>query len=259
MLELCTLASGSSGNAVLVFNENTSLLFDAGISAKRICDGLRQLDLEANKLDAVLITHAHSDHICGLRVLLKRVNCCIYATEAAGREIARQVEGAAPRLRAIYPREPISIGSLSVTSFSTPHDAPGSVGYTVFDGARKCSIVTDLGFVTEEVRQGVYGSQLALVEANHDPDWLRSGPYPPYLKQRILGDGGHLSNEDSGALCCELAEHGVEKLVLGHLSQENNTPERARSVVCGMLFRQGFQQVSVTVAPRKTSCQPIIV
>lgn len=85
---------------------------------------------------------------------------------------------------------------------------PGSVGYTVSDGRRKCSVVTDLGFVTEEVRQSIYGSQLALVEANHDVDWLKSGAYPPYLKRRILGDGGHLSNEDSGELCCELAEHG---------------------------------------------------
>lgn len=259
MLELCTLASGSSGNAVLVFNETTSLLIDAGISAKRICDGLRQLGLEPAQLDAICITHSHSDHISGLRVLLKRVTCPVYATEATGAVIARQVEGAAERLHTLQPQEPVCFGSLKVQAFSTPHDAPGSVGYTVSDGERKCSVVTDLGFVTEEVRQSIYGSQLALVEANHDVDWLKSGAYPPYLKRRILGDGGHLSNEDSGELCCELAEHGTQKLVLAHLSHENNTPERARSVVCGMLSRRGFDQVSVTVAPRQTCCQPIEV
>lgn len=259
MLELCTLASGSSGNAVLVFNETTSLLIDAGISAKRICDGLRQLGLEPAQLDAICITHSHSDHISGLRVLLKRVTCPIYTTEATGAVIARQVEGAAGRLHTLQPQEPVCFGSLKVQAFSTPHDAPGSVGYTVSDGERKCSVVTDLGFVTEEVRQSIYGSQLALVEANHDVDWLKSGAYPPYLKRRILGDGGHLSNEDSGELCCELAEHGTQKLVLAHLSHENNTPERARSVVCGMLSRRGFDQVSVTVAPRQTCCQPIEV
>ena len=259
MLELCTLASGSSGNAVLVFNETTSLLIDAGISAKRICDGLRQLGLEPAQLDAICITHSHSDHISGLRVLLKRVTCPVYATEATGAVIARQVEGAAERLHTLQPQEPVFFGNLKVQAFSTPHDAPGSVGYTVSDGERKCSVVTDLGFVTEEVRQSIYGSQLALVEANHDVDWLKSGAYPPYLKRRILGDGGHLSNEDSGELCCELAEHGTQKLVLAHLSHENNTPERARSVVCGMLSRRGFDQVSVTVAPRQTCCQPIEV
>lgn len=259
MLELCTLASGSSGNAVLVFNETTSLLIDAGISAKRICDGLRQLGLEPAQLDAICITHSHSDHISGLRVLLKRVTCPVYATEATGAVIARQVEGAAERLHTLQPQEPVCFGNLKVQAFSTPHDAPGSVGYTISDGERKCSVVTDLGFVTEEVRQSIYGSHLALVEANHDVDWLKSGAYPPYLKRRILGDGGHLSNEDSGELCCELAEHGTQKLVLAHLSHENNTPERARSVVCGMLSRRGFDQVSVTVAPRQTCCQPIEV
>ena len=258
MLELCTLASGSSGNAVLIYNETTSLLVDAGISAKRICDGLRQLGFGPERLGAICITHAHSDHISGLRVLLKRTACSVYATEAAAQGMARQVDGVSERLHIIHPQEPFSLGPLVVQAFSTPHDAPGSVGYTISDGVRKCSIVTDLGYVTEEVRQSVYGSQLALVEANHDVDWLQSGPYPPYLKRRILGDGGHLSNEASGELCCDLAEHGTEKLILAHLSQENNTPERARNVVCGMLARKGFDQVAVTVAPRQAS-QPVEV
>lgn len=259
MLELCTLASGSSGNAVLVFNATTSLLIDAGISAKRICDGLSGLGLSPTGLDGICITHSHSDHISGLRVLLKRTSAPVYATEATARALMEQIPAVEGRLHTIHPREPFSIGGLTVLAFSTPHDAPGSVGYTVCDGERKCSVVTDLGFVTEEVRQSVYGSQLALVEANHDPNWLMSGPYPPYLKRRILGDGGHLSNEDSGILCCELAEHGTEKLVLAHLSQENNTPERARTVVCGMLARRGLDHVSVIVAPRQVCCAPIEV
>lgn len=259
MLELCTLASGSSGNAVLVFSDTTSLLIDAGISAKRICDGLKGLGMSPGDLDAICVTHAHSDHISGLRVLLKRVTASIHTTRDTARAIAAQVEGAAGRIHIIHPMEPFSVGDLTVQAFSTPHDAPGSVGYTVTDGVRKCCVVTDLGFVTEEVRQGIFGSQLALVEANHDVDWLMSGPYPYYLKQRILGDGGHLSNEASGALCCELVEHGTEKLVLAHLSQENNTPERAKSVVCSMLSRQGLDHVPVTVAPRSVCCAPIEV
>ena len=258
MLELCTLASGSSGNAVLVYDNDTTLLFDAGISAKRICDGLKQLGLSADRLDGICITHSHSDHISGLRVLLKRTDAKIYATEQTASAL-KQVDGAAERIELIHPQEEFQLGDLTVQAFATPHDAPGSVGYTISNGERKCSIVTDLGFVTEEVRQSILGSQLALVEANHDVDWLKSGPYPPYLKQRILGDGGHLSNEDSGELCCELAQHGTEKLVLAHLSHENNTPERARTVVCGMLARRGLDNISVTVAPRQLCGTPIEV
>ena len=128
MLELCTLASGSSGNAVLVFNETTALLIDAGISAKRICDGLRQLGMGPERLDAICITHSHSDHISGLRVLLKRVMCPVYATEATGAEIARQVEGAASRLHTIRPQEPVTFGSLRVQAFSHSPRRPGQCG-----------------------------------------------------------------------------------------------------------------------------------
>lgn len=259
MLELCTLASGSSGNAVLVRNETTSLLIDAGISAKRIRCALSRLGLEAAGLDGICVTHSHCDHISGLRVLLKQTPAPVFTTGETACVLLEQAPAAGGRLHIIRPQEAFTVGTLAVLAFSTPHDAPGSVGYTVTDGARKCSVVTDLGFVTEEIRQSIYGSHLALVEANHDVEWLMSGPYPPYLKQRILGDGGHLSNEASGELCCELAEHGTEKLVLAHLSQENNTPERARSVVCGMLSRRGLGHVSVTVAPRLDCCAPIEV
>ena len=130
-MELCTLASGSSGNAVLVFDNDTALLFDAGISAKRICDGLKQLGLSAGQLDGICITHSHSDHISGLRVLLKRTDAKIYATCQTAGVLERQVEGAAERIEIIHPQEEFQLGDLSVQAFNTPHDAPGSVGYTV--------------------------------------------------------------------------------------------------------------------------------
>ncbi len=249
MLELCTIASGSSGNAVLVYNNETVLLIDAGVSAKRICDSLKALGFAPTDLSGIFITHSHSDHISGLRVLLKRTDAKVYTCGETACALLRQVDGIQGRITTVEPLVPFSLGNLEVTPFPTPHDAPGSAGFSVTDGARKCSVVTDLGFVTEDVRHCVLGSQLALVEANHDPNWLMSGPYPYYLKQRILGDGGHLSNEASGEFCCELAANGTSKLILAHLSRENNTPERARSVVCDMLARRGFDHISVTVAP----------
>ena len=258
MLELCTLASGSSGNAVLVFTETTKLLIDAGISAKRLCEGLKSLDLSPADLDGICITHSHSDHIGGLRVFLKRTSAPVFAT-ALTAQAMENIDGIAGRVHTIFPMEPFELGDLTVQAFSTPHDAPGSVGYTVTHNSRKCCVVTDLGFVTEEVRQNIFGSHLALVEANHDVEWLMSGPYPYYLKQRILGDRGHLSNEASAQLCCELVQHGTEKLILAHLSQENNTPERARSVVCTTLSHRGLSHIPVTVAPRCTCGTPVEV
>lgn len=258
-MELCTLASGSSGNAALVYHQRTSVLFDAGISAKRICDGVHQLGLDIKNLDGICITHAHSDHISGLRVLLKRTQAKILTTAQTAAVLQRQVDGAAERIEVIHPQEAFTLGELTIQAFSTPHDAPGSVGFSVYSDHRKCSIVTDLGFVTEEVRQSILGSHVAVVETNHDVDRVINGPYPYPLKQRILGDGGHLSNEAGGALCCELAEHGAKTLVLAHLSQENNTPEQARAVVCSMLAQRGLNHVSVIVAPRSTCCDPIEV
>lgn len=244
---------------MLVYNEKTLVLIDAGVSAKRICDGIKSLGFAPMDLSGICITHSHSDHISGLRVLLKRTNALVYTCSATASTLRKQVDGIDGRIEAVEPLTPFSIGDLEITPFPTSHDAPGSAGFSISDGVRKCSVVTDLGFVTEDVRHCVLGSQLALVEANHDPEWLMSGPYPYYLKQRILGDGGHLSNEDSGELCCELAASGTSKLVLAHLSRENNTPERARNVVCDMLARRGFEHVSVTVAPCDHVAAPIEV
>ena len=259
MLELCTLASGSGGNAVLVYSKTTSLLIDAGISAKRICDSLKELNMTPQDLDGICITHSHSDHVCGLRVLSKRTQADIYATDQTLDAILPNLESNSRCLHRIHPMECFQVGDLTVQSFATSHDAPGSVGYVITNGSRKCCIVTDLGFVSEDVRGCILGCQTAVVEANHDVDWLMSGPYPYYLKQRILGNRGHLSNEDSARLCCELAQSGTQHLILAHLSQENNTPERARSVVRDTLCRQGFDHVTVTVAPRSVCSDPIEV
>ena len=259
MFSLCTLASGSTGNATLIFNPTSSLLVDAGISAKRITDSLAQVGLAPSELDGICITHAHSDHIAGLRVLMKKARVPLYMTQATAEELVRQLPGLEPAIHVIYNEETTHIGDFFVKNFATPHDIAGSVGYTISDGVRKCALVTDLGYATETVQRNILGAHLALVEANHDVDWLKSGPYPPYLKKRILSDKGHLSNEDSGELCCLLAEHGTEKLILGHLSPENNTPAHALSTVQSILRGRGLEHVSVTVAAQKTCSPPIEV
>ncbi len=258
-MNLCTLASGSSGNATLIRTKDTSILVDAGISAKRITEDLAMAGQFPSDLSAICITHSHKDHTSGLRVFLKRSLCPIYTTQQTALAICAQIPEAEGRIRLISRSDHFQINKLQIISFATSHDAPGSVGFSFSDGERKCSIVTDLGEVTDEVRESIAGSHLALVEANHEPEWVKSGPYPAYLKARILGNQGHLSNTACAMLCCELAEHGTEKLILGHLSKENNTPERAFSTVKNALTREGFDPISVFVAPRQECGLPVEV
>ncbi len=256
-MKLCALSSGSNGNAILVYTEQSTLLVDAGISARRICEGMQQLGLSPRQLDGILITHDHSDHISGLRVLLRRTEAPVYATEETAAELAQALD-CSSRLRIIHPLEPLVLGQLTLLPFPTSHDTGGSIGCTISACGRKCAIVTDSGHITETIRRCVYGAHLALVESNYDPEWLAHGPYPHYLKARIGGDCGHLSNEDCGAFCCELSAHGTEKLVLGHLSEQNNSPQRAKAVVCGILSASGHR-TPVAVAERSKIYGPVEV
>ncbi|MCC8129759.1 MAG: MBL fold metallo-hydrolase [Clostridiales bacterium] len=250
-MQLYTLASGSSGNSTLCIQGNTSLLVDAGISCRKITTRLAQTGRTPADLSGILVTHTHSDHISGLNILLKSRPIPVYATRAAGDELLRRIPSLPPEaLYILEPGEEAVIGELTVRPFATPHDSPGSVGYRLSGGGRRAAVVTDLGWLAPEVLEALDGVDLALVEANHDVEWLRSGPYPPALQARILGDHGHLSNEMGGALAVRLARSGTGTLILGHLSKENNTPEKARSVVSAMLERAGCSHTRLYVAPR---------
>ncbi|MFQ9206366.1 MAG: MBL fold metallo-hydrolase [Flavonifractor plautii] len=253
MLELCTLASGSSGNSLLVTDGRTHVLVDAGISCRRICTGLKELGVEPTELAGVLITHEHSDHISGLTTLTKQLRLPVYASPGTGRQLCYRIAFLEELLRPVAPGEGFSIGGLAIESFPTSHDAAESVGYALSAGGRKAAVVTDLGYVTEAVLRGIRGADLLVAEANHDVEWVQSGPYPYHLKARILGDRGHLSNEAGAELAWTAVEGGARTVVLAHLSHENNTPDRAHEVVRGVLERRGAavgRDVALEVAPR---------
>ena len=253
MLELCTLASGSSGNSLLVTDGRTHVLVDAGISCRRICTGLKELGVEPTELAGVLITHEHSDHISGLTTLTKQLRLPVYASPGTGRKRWSRRGCVEELLRPVAPGEGFSIGGLAIESFPTSHDAAESVGYALSAGGRKAAVVTDLGYVTEAVLRGIRGADLLVAEANHDVEWVQSGPYPYHLKARILGDRGHLSNEAGAELAWTAVEGGARTVVLAHLSHENNTPDRAHEVVRGVLERRGAavgRDVALEVAPR---------
>ncbi|MCI9647993.1 MBL fold metallo-hydrolase [Oscillibacter sp.] len=249
MTTVHTLASGSSGNALVLSCGDVHLLVDAGISCRRIGAGLRELGLELADLSAVLITHTHTDHVSGLKTLLKRTDIPVYAAEAAGRDLVLRLPEAAGRLEALEDCRPVSMGAVLVTAFPTSHDAPGARGFRFDTPGGAVGLMTDTGCVTEEAADVLPGVALAVLEANHDVETLRSGPYPYYLKRRILGDEGHLSNEACARFAVSLAERGAAEIVLAHLSRENNTPAMAKNAVETALSAAGLAP-ALSVAPR---------
>lgn len=253
MLRAATLASGSSGNCVVVSDGRVHILIDAGISARRITTGLKALGIDPAGVAAVLITHEHSDHISGLPVLCRQIGAELYTAEPTARQICYRTAGLESRFRVFEPGEAFAVGDLVVGSFPTSHDCACPVGYTIGDGRRKMALCTDLGVVTPAVREGVRGAGLLIGEFNYDLDMLRAGPYPPYLKERILGARGHLSNEMGGELAGWAVQQGTGRVVLAHLSQENNTPAVAMGAAERAMAAIGARvggDVTLTAAPR---------
>ena len=262
MLTLTTLASGSSGNAALVSEGGTHILIDAGISARRITTALKALGVAPADLAAVLITHEHSDHISGLATLSRQLPTPVYASYGTAGALVGKLPALEGRLFGFTPGESFQIGPLTVETFATPHDTAQSNGYAVSAGGRKAAVVTDLGHVTEAVQRGIAGAHLLVAETNHDIEWLQSGPYPYFLKERVLGDYGHLSNEAGAELVCEAAEDQARTLVLAPLSKENDTPQRAYDTVRLALERRGAvigSDVRLDVAPRSEKGPTYIV
>lgn len=226
-MKVCVFASGSGGNCLLLSGGGTNILIDAGISMRRIVGSLAQLQLTMRDIGGVLITHEHSDHVSGLKMLLKYHDIQIFAPHT----VANHLKGAIPQtegfIHIIPVGEEFEIGGLKITAFHTPHDTDESVGYRIAGDGAVYAHATDMGMVTDEVLKGLNGADTVLIESNHDEDMLRYGSYPYYLKQRILSEHGHLSNESCAGLARTLAESGTKRIILGHLSRENNTPERA--------------------------------
>ena len=225
MLELCSLASGSSGNCICVGTEQAHVLIDTGISGKKIEQGLNSIDLEAKDMKGILVTHEHIDHIAGLGVMARRHHLPIYATLATIKAIqaTSSVGKIDPDLfHVVRPMETFTIGDMTIKPLHISHDAADPVAYHVSNGSHRMAVVTDLGCYDETIVSELQGLDALLLEANHDIHMLQTGIYPYPLKQRILGDKGHLSNESSGRLLCRLLHDNFGAVMLGHLSKDNN-------------------------------------
>lgn len=234
-MRLCSIASGSSGNCIYVGSDCAHVLIDAGISGRRVEAGLNSLELTGRDLDGILITHEHSDHIKGLGVIARKYGIPIYATGGTVDAMVRSGSlGKIPEgiFREIREDEPFLIKDLVVNPFTIPHDAAQPVGYRLECGEHSVGIATDLGKYNEYIIENLQNLDALLLEANHDIRMLQVGRYPYYLKQRIMGDRGHLSNENAGQLLCRLLHDNLKAVFLGHLSKENNYEELAYETVC---------------------------
>lgn len=225
-MRIFVFASGSGGNCLLVSDKGTNILIDAGISMRRIENCLSQAGFSMDDITGVFITHEHSDHISALKTMVKKHKADIFAPHT----VASRIIGMIPETEGHFTTkpvgEPFGVGELTVSMFRTNHDTDESVGYRV-EGSACFAIATDTGVIDDTIRAGLYGADAVLIESNHDEQMLRDGAYPAYLKRRILSERGHLSNDACASLAKELALRGTGKIILGHLSKANNTPQKA--------------------------------
>lgn len=247
-----SVVSGSSGNCTLISHKNTTILVDCGLSCKKMEQTLTTLGISPDKIDAILVTHEHSDHVKGIGVASRKYSIPIYATVGTHEkmEVGNLHE---KNIKYISPDLDFEIGDIGITPFSIPHDAANPVAYNFFYNNIKVSVATDIGKMNDYIMSHLKGSIAVLLESNHDVDMLRNGKYPMILKKRILSDHGHLSNESAAETALELAKSGTHHLMLGHLSNENNTPRSAFYATAKKLTENGVDlktDLALTVASR---------
>lgn len=233
-MRFTSIASGSSGNCTYVGSDNTHILIDAGISMKRIGEGLNKLDICFDDLDAIFVTHEHVDHIAALHTILKRYNIPVYATEGTIhgiRKSDKKNEMTGSVFCPVQADKSLCVGDMIINPMTISHDALEPCGYRIYCGDKKIGVATDLGCYTDYTVECLSGCDALLLEANHDERMLLAGRYPYMLKKRILGDMGHLSNAKSAELLCKILNDKIKGVFLGHLSKDNNHPDLAYKTV----------------------------
>ncbi len=243
VMKFSVLASGSTGNSFFIESKNSKLLVDAGLSGKQIEKLLEEVGVNAADLDAILITHEHSDHIKGVGVLARRYQLPIYANSKTWEQLERQLGQIAEDQRLIMEvGETVEFGNIKVESYGLSHDAAEPMGFCFYEGEAKVSLTTDLGYVSQRIKDTVRDSDAYIFESNHDVEMLRMGSYPWNTKRRILSDVGHLSNDAAGEALGDILAGKGETVYLAHLSKENNMTELARLTVKNILEEYGFYE-----------------
>ncbi|MDO4620918.1 MAG: MBL fold metallo-hydrolase [Lachnospiraceae bacterium] len=264
-MKFCSIASGSSGNCIYAGSAGTSVLIDAGISGKRIEQGLGMIEQSTGDIDGILVTHEHSDHIKGVGVLARRYGIPIYGTRGTLGALGKMTTvGKIPeeQLHVIEADHPFAIGDLTIEPFAISHDAAEPVGYRISHNGKCAAVATDMGCYDEQTIRYLSGLDVLLLESNHDVHMLEAGPYPYYLKRRILGEKGHLSNETAGQLLGRVLHEGIRNIYLGHLSRENNYEALAYETVRDEVTLGDnpwkADDFKITIAHRDRPAEPVI-
>lgn len=245
------LFSGSSGNSSYIEAGGVKLLVDAGLTGKSITDALCSVGVNPRELNGILVTHDHTDHTKAVGILSRKYNLPVYANAGTWKVMSPIIkEIPYGNVRLIRTDQDFYIGDMNILPFKTPHDATESIGYVFISKGKKLAYMTDIGCIREEMLEHASGAALVFIEANHDVQMLKCGPYPYVLKKRILSDTGHLSNENCGKALVRLYSTGVRCAVLGHLSRDNNTEVCAYDTVCGILSSEGITDMHISVAKR---------
>ncbi|MFD2045665.1 MBL fold metallo-hydrolase [Ornithinibacillus salinisoli] len=240
-LRFSVLASGSSGNAFYVESDQEKILVDAGLSGKQLDRLFHDVDVDPSALSGILVTHEHSDHIKGLGIIARKYNLPIYANERTWRAMDRSLGKLTVDQKFYFGMEEVkTFGDLEIESFGVSHDAAEPMFYVFRHDGKKVALVTDLGYVSERIKKTVEDADAYIFEANHDVEMLRMGRYPWNVKRRILGDSGHVSNEDCGLALADIIGNRTKRIYLAHLSQDNNMKDLARMSVDSVLQERGI-------------------
>ena len=246
MFRFCSLYSGSSGNSLYVESNKTKLLVDCGESAKKIVNSLSDIDVDIEKIDGILVTHEHIDHVKSLGTLSKKYDIPIYTNLETLKAMPDQINKIKPENIHIFDfSKDFEIGDLQIHPFSIPHDAANPCAFNILYNDKKMSIATDIGHITPEIINNLEKSCFMLLEANYDPNILKCSPYPYHLKERISGPLGHLSNNMAGQTISHLIDSGLKNVMLGHLSKENNFPELAYKTVMEEIIENNYPEKSI--------------
>ena len=267
-LGLQTLASSSSGNSYLIKSENTNIILDIGIGIKKLNEKLAEVGLGPNEVSGVLLTHEHIDHVRSLGALVRKSDdMTVYATRGTIGAVVEKTSGLSSiRFVPVTGGEAFMVGDIRVIPFNVSHDTAEPVAYAFEKGGRKAAVVTDTGFVSDEIFENIKDADLLVLEANHERNILLYGRYPYPVKHRILSDLGHLSNEASAEclvrMLTELGGSKVPRVLLAHLSKENNTPQQAMITVRNLLEESGFfigKDLELEVVDREESGRFLVV
>ena len=260
MLNFCSLYSGSSGNSLLVETENTKLLVDAGVSAKKIENALQNINIEPSSIDGILVTHEHIEHVQGLGTISKKFDLPVFVNQETLDAMPKQRDKISEKnLKTFKVSEKFSIGDLDINPFSIPHDAANPCGFTILNENKKISIATDIGHMTNDILRNLEESQFVLLESNYDPEVLKCSSYPFMLKSRIAGPTGHLPNEMAGKTIAYLLKSGLKQAMLGHLSKESNFPELAYKTVVDELIASNYNENSLNLSAANRDCHSKLI